>query len=463
MKKNSSTLKNILTLNCAVKKNSFEIDFLNSKYLLAYPPKILSVLPPNAQKILFSNFLYSRAAPLPLVIASRLRFQTPRPYLKKFADFGVIGDLPRVSDKKNLSLAKLLARFNQSIKNRQVIFQKPTPNEKILPKNPSQDSSALLAISFGKDSLLSYGLAREIGLDCHLVFNNEMESQTSREYFFKKQIIKNFSCEEKQKIEFLSENIDEIFYDKKIKNNIDELENTNGMLAFALELLPFAYFHRSRYLIFGNEQNLNDYYCRAGRKTYPSFDQSSAYAKKLNYYLKNLTTGNLQVISLVEPIYNLAEMRLLYRRYPHLLKYLMSCSPAKSDPDKWCHRCPMCAKAFLYSAAIGGDPKKIGFKKDLFEKKYQELYPLFAKKITRPYEKPPQVKAEQLLAFLLAYRSGWRGSLIELFKQKYLGPAIRQEKSLRQKFFGLHPAPNLPPHLQSRLLPIFKQELKNLV
>jgi len=123
----------------------------------------------------------------------------------------------------------------------------------------------------------------------------------------------------------------------------------------------------------------------------------------------------------------------------------------------------MCAKAFLYSAAVGNDPKKIGFKKNLFEKKYQELYPLFVQKITRPYEKPPQVKAEQLLAFLLAYRHGWQGSLIELFKQKYLQPAIRQEKSLRQKFFGIHPAPNLPPRLKSRLLPIFRQELKNLV
>jgi hypothetical protein len=141
----------------------------------------------------------------------------------------------------------------------------------------------------------------------------------------------------------------------------------------------------------------------------------------------------------------------------------MSCSLDTDSGEKWCYKCPMCAKAYLYSVAVGGDPQKIGFKKNFFDKKYQNLYPLFAPKITRAYEMPPAVKDEQRLSFLMAYRLGYRGDLIDLFKKKYLAQAIKDEKTLRRKFFKIYPMLTAPKHLQTNLLNIYQEELSSLI
>lgn len=123
----------------------------------------------------------------------------------------------------------------------------------------------------------------------------------------------------------------------------------------------------------------------------------------------------------------------------------------------------MCANAYLYSRAVNGDPAKIGMKHNLFDKKYRSLYPLFNPKIKRAYEMPPEVREEQLLAFLLAYRLGAKGELMKLFADKYLKEAVKKESILRRKFFKVYPAVNVPPQYKTKLLNIFQGELKQFI
>jgi len=123
----------------------------------------------------------------------------------------------------------------------------------------------------------------------------------------------------------------------------------------------------------------------------------------------------------------------------------------------------MCAKAFLYSAAASGNPEKMKMARPMFSQKDRELYPLLAKKISRPYEKPRQVREEQLLSFLLAERNGWRGPLIDLFRKKYLAEALAKEKQLRRQFFGIHKFKTVPKIWQAKIAKIYHQELDYLV
>ncbi|MCX6743921.1 MAG: hypothetical protein NTX82_00130 [Candidatus Parcubacteria bacterium] len=458
-------IKNNLNENFSELKISYQADsdgfkiFVNGQgqYSVIYPGKIWR--PFLKKNILTENFIYSRTGPLGVATEKKLSYGMGIPSLKKIADFGIIGDLPHVGfvNKKNVSgLVNLY-------KNRKIKFAKTNQANKIVPQKQTSDNKAILALSFGKDSLLTYGLAKELGIKYQLVYVNEMEGEYSIENEHKRKIIKAFIKNEKEKIEYLEDNADSIFYNKNWPVKIQEFDNSNGMLAFALEFLPFAYYHRTKYLILGNEKNLDDFWIQDGYKAYPSFDQSSGYARKLNEELKKFTANNYQVASLVEPIYNLVEMKILYSRYPHLLKYVMSCAQEMTLNDRWCNQCPMCAKAFLYSAAVGGDPKKIGMKHNMFDKKYEQLYPLFNLKNRRAYEMPAQVEQEQLLSFLLAYRNGWHGALIELFKKKYLGKAIKQEKMLRQKFFKIYPMVTVPKHLQTKLLNIYQEELNQSI
>ena len=432
----------------------------NSKYQIDYPKNILSGLSRQSQITLLENFAYARLAPLVLVLKDKFKYQNQKPRLKEFIDFGVINDLPRFSEVASINTKKLVSQF-QKAKKANNLFAKKGFGQKIIGKKPTLANQAIMSLSFGKDSLLSYGIAKEIGLNCHIAAIDELDQIECK---IKRKIAADFSKKEKKSIDFLQDNIDEIFSHPKINKNINELENTNGMLTFLLDLVPLAFYHQAKYIIFGNEKNFDDSFInKYGAKAYPSFDQTSGYTKRLNQNLKSLTNGQVSVVSLVEPIYNIAEMHILYHRYPKLLKYLMSCSPKKGLKERWCYHCPMCAKAYLYSVAVGGDPKLIKFNRNFFEKKYQELYPLFSKKIKRNYEKPPAVKEEQLLAFLLAYRQGAKGALIDLFKKKYLALAEKNEKKLRKKFFAIYPAKNIPKELKNKVIDIYRQELKKLV
>jgi hypothetical protein len=445
-------------ISYSINSKGFEI-VVNDQdsYSLNYPEKIWKHF--KAKKILVENFTYASVAPLAAATERMVKFSFAKPASGKIAEYGLLGDLGRVAYVNKLKPKKL----RSAVIDRQESFL-PKQNESVfIPSQANSESKAILALSFGKDSLLSYGLAKELGLDCRLIYVIEKEDKDCLEHKFKKKIISEFCRDERREIEYFEDNLDALYANKALPIKIKGWDNSNGMLVFSLEILPFAYHYKSKYLILGNEKNFDDFWLYQGVKAYPSFDQSSVYLNPMNKFLSKFSGGNFQTISLVEGIYNLAEMRVLYHRYPKLLKYLMSCSLDTDSGEKWCYKCPMCAKAYLYSVAVGGDPKKIGFKKNFFDKKYQNLYPLFAPKITRAYEMPTQVKDEQRLSFLMAYRLGYRGDLIELFKKKYLAQAIKDEKTLRRKFFKIYPMLTAPKHLQTNLLNIYQEELSSLI
>lgn len=426
------------------------------RYFVKYPRTIWRAL--AGKNILAENFVYARTAPLRLATDRPLNLLTNFPFLKKITDYGLKNDLPQIAYTNKISVKNLITKFQHS----KVSFGN-AGKFKLLAKKKNRENKALLALSFGKDSLLSYGLMKELGIDYQLAYVNEMETSNRIENEHKQKIIKSFCRQENETLVYLKDDADNIFYNRKLPIKIKNFDNTNGMLAFALEFLPLAYYYRAKYLILGNERNLNDHFDYQGFKAYPSFDQSSAYAIVLNKELGQFTGQNYQVASLIESIYNLAEFKILYSRYPHLLPYWMSCDQKMTVKDKWCNNCPMCANAYLYSLAVNEDPRKIGLKHDLLAKKYQALYPLFQKKNLRAYEMPPEVREEQLLAFLLAYQNGATGDLMDIFIKRYLKQAKNREKELRRKFFTVYQAPNVPNQYKTKLLNIFKGELKQFI
>ncbi|MDP2586163.1 MAG: hypothetical protein Q8P32_00100 [Candidatus Komeilibacteria bacterium] len=451
--------RNVLTIGGRLLADGLAVAAIdNKKYQVRFPKKIFAAWPTASKNFFLDNYVYARTRTLAMIAGADLRYFSNRPFLENFIHQGIKQDLRIVSELDKYNTRQLLSLFPAKItfKSDHVISRLPK-------KSVNRPDRVIMALSFGKDSLLSYALAKEIGLQCFPVMCNIMEKYNYQEWLFKKKIFADFIKQENQPSDLFSDNVDDIFFSPALSRNIEELHCANSMLTYALEMMPFADYYRARYIVFGNERNFDDYFInKDGYKTYPSYDQYSGYTSKLNKELKIATHDNTQIISLIEPLYNLAEMHILFNRYPDILKYLMSCYPEKPG-DKWCYQCPMCAKAFLYSVAVGGDPFKIGMKKNLFNAASKDLYPLFAAKISRPYEKPVQVKEEQMLSFLLAYRCGWKGPLIDLFKKQYLTKAKRAEKKMRARYFGIHNSQNLPQSIKSPLVKIYQQELRDLV
>lgn len=442
-----------------IDEDGFRVEIFGKNYLVKYPRNIYQALDQELKIILAENFIYCRTKSLSLQTDKIISYQLSHPAAKELVGYGISNDAPRLAYLSEIKTGELLQTFEDN-KDKESFKNSDLVDKKI--KIKTEEDKAILALSFGKDSLLSYGLAKELSLDFRLIYVKEMEELNSAEEKFKDDIIAEFKKEENVTIDFLVDNIDEVFFNQKFEREVIDLENTNGMLAFALELMPFAYYYRAKNLLFGNEANFSDYYFDGSHNVYPSFDQSIDYAKKENDFLKSLTSDNVRAVSLVEPIYNIAEMAILINRYPKLLKYMMSCSPRPGDPDRWCYHCPMCAKAFIYLTAAGGRPEQIGFNQDFFKREYQNLYPLFSDKIKRVYEKPPAVRDEQLLSFLLAYRRGLTGDLIDLFKEKYLGEAELREAELRDKFLSINEIATIPDFIKDKLISIYQEELTKI-
>jgi hypothetical protein len=180
--------------------------------------------------------------------------------------------------------------------------------------------------------------------------------------------------------------------------------------------------------------------------------------------IKNLGIENIFVGSLVEPLHEIAIIKILHHRYPEIGKYQMSCGEVEVEKieNRWCQNCSKCARIYIFLLANGIDPKKVGFKVDMLDLKYKNKFSVFNGKNekTYGYDKSLLGRDEQLLAFLLAFERGVKGKLIEIFKKNYLKEAKEREKELRKKFFGIHSTRTLPEELKDKVLKIYREELR---
>ncbi|MBN1501967.1 hypothetical protein JW930_00350 [Candidatus Woesearchaeota archaeon] len=402
----------------------------------------------NCQRIT-ENILYLYT--LANSIEKRSIHYMTKPWFEGIVNLGIEKDIPKIADELNISTGRILEDF----RSREIFFNNEQKEFFNTNKEGLDDRRVSLGLSFGKDSLLSFELAKELGFRVHPVYFHDA-SRTEADMIeekYKLGLLNNFAKEHGE-VEIIREDIDNMY--SQAGNITSQFVTTNAMLSFALEMLPVVHYNQSKYLAFGCEQNLNDKYINDdGYEAYPSYDQSSEYISKVNEQFKDL---GISIMSFIEPLYNIAEYKILKKRYSSILKYMMSCSG--NSEDRWCYKCPMCAKAFLYSKAVGIKPSEINFKKDMFSKKSMKLYPLFSKP-RRPYEKPKEVRDEELLAMYICYKNGERGYLINKFKEELLEEAKEREDELRNKFFRIHDAETIPRKIMKPIRSIYKEELNN--
>jgi hypothetical protein len=227
MKENNPKNFSKLNISYQINADGFSVGVNDEKsYAVFYPQKIWRAF--NNKNILAENFIYARTAPLAAATRREANFNFNQSVLKKMVDLGIIGDLPHVAFANKIRIAGL----RKLLKSRKNIFTKKNTNGRFKPLLGTKSNKALLALSFGKDSLLTYGLAKELGIECHLVYVNEMEGEYSIENEHKRKIIKEFIKDQNIKLEYLEDNIDSIFYNKNCPVQTEEFDNSNGINAF---------------------------------------------------------------------------------------------------------------------------------------------------------------------------------------------------------------------------------------
>lgn len=450
-----------ISIKPEIEKRGIKINIDRDHLSIVYPKSLWLKYPVLAQKSLSENLAFALTFHLPFIVnANQLRYhQMSKPRTSEIIKEGFRLSLPSTAMMKSGKTSELLKRFSEI----KYHFDSNLQEKTALPlETEASNNSAITTFTFGKDSLLTFGLCLELGIESFPVFIKE--PLTQRENIQKEKLAEGFEKEFKKEVLFINNKagkLREMFRDKHDEGWYGwELQLTH----FGMILLPVAFAKKARYLFFSNEQSCNDKFKDAeGFWCNPVYEQSAEWILRIEEMAKILGMEHLKIASLLEPIHEIAVIKILHHRYPEIAKYQMSCGEDNTgaDDSRWCEACSKCARNYIFFLANDIDPRGVGMKSNLLELKYKNKFSLFEENTGNSYgyDRSRLGRDEQLLAFYLAYKRGYLGQLISLFKKDYLKEAKAREKELRAKYFGVHSSSTIPAELKSGVLEIFKNEL----
>lgn len=457
------TKSKMLNISARTTNQGPTLDINHHQFYLRYPRSIWEKYPQPQRQVLSENLAYALTFFLPYLLwpIETINYALPTPISEAFFLKGLIYSLPSIAlmeEKENLkSTTRLLRRLLN------INYQFTGEKTRIPPlRRRSNKNKVIVPFSFGKDSLLTLALCQELGLTPYPVYIAEPDYRY--EFKIKKKLAMEFKKETGFQVEFF-------------QNNYGIFREHNGYLGwelqlthYALMLLPYVFAHNAGFILYANEQSCNDLAIDNEGFTYnPVFEQSRNWLLQVSL-IASLVGGNaLTISSLIEPIYEIAVVYILHHRYPQFGRFQTSCDPEDKESRqlhnrRWCENCSKCGRIFMFLLANGVDPKKVGFTKWLLAEKYQSLYPILDEKSDKSYgyDQSAAGKEEQLFAFYLAYKNGFKGPLMDKFAKKYLETVKSREKEYRQKFYGLHSDLTMPSVFRKKLFKIFHQELDGL-
>ena len=406
-------------------------------------------MPRRFREVLTDHLAHLLTIDLPLVAgAEGVRLNRPRPCFHAAFRTLTLGSIPQAVEAYPPTTPEVLEQFRRTW----YLFAGDVP--RMPPRRPRKTKPrAIVLFSSGKDSLASLGLAREMGLDPVPLYIDDTvspsENRIKRKHLrklaamgFRPQLVTN-------RVERLNDFM-----------NWTGEESCLGYMhmvtGFALIALPVALALGARYLILGNQQNMNfPFVNKDGFHTYPSFDQTSGWTLQIDRMVRMLTANAVRAASLIEPLTNLGVMKLLVERYADLAELMVSCDSldASTEP-RWCQDCSKCARLAMMMRAFGWDPSRVGVRRDMLQASDGPLYRIFDGKKTDNYERSTEAREEQMLAFLLAVERGLEGPLVARFRRGVGRQAKRNRAALVNKFLTLYPAGTVPVELRPNLLHI---------
>ncbi|MEW6358529.1 MAG: hypothetical protein AB1696_19500 [Planctomycetota bacterium] len=422
-------------------------------YCLDYPAKIWKAYPRAAKDVLVDNLAHLLTITMPLVSGDEtVRYNTAVPVFKPAYDSMVIEGIPGAVEPYPEDTAETIRRFL----NINYIFESNEAKHPTM-KGMSRER-AVVAISCGKDSLLSLAVCDELGLDPVPVYINDTVSPAENriKLKFMRMLAKEFGFD----LQVVTNEIEQINDFETWNKDETCLGYMHMMTGFGLVLLPFAHYYKARYIVLGNQQNMNfGFLNKDGYWTWPAFDQTHYWTKRQDTMVRVLTGGGTHVVSVIEPLTNIAIMRVLMHEYPEFAKYLVSCdSLDASDEKRWCHNCSKCARLQMFIRAAGGDIRHVGFRHDMLQKKHRRFYCLFSGSAVDHYERSAESRDEQLLAFFMAWQNGASGPLMAEFEKEFLAEAMEREDELQKRFFTFYDPIAIPDRLRQRVLNFYERE-----
>ncbi len=440
-----------------LKKSGVEIKIKKNRYLINYPSHVWEKLPKSLHRVFADSLAYISTWHLPLIYNTPVIYHYPHPPIETVFFKMLLYTIPmNIFENKNLTTSSILkdfynASFQAQFKSLNFFYSGKKVKRRL--KN-----NALVLFSFGKESLLTLGLLKDLGVSFFPIFIKEPQSAFENRH--KKKLADKFFKQFNKEIEFFPLSVGKLREDAGLYWGWDII-----LSQYAFTLLPYYFYYQAKYVFFGNEQSCNFYVKdKEGYYINPVFEQSVK-AMQLLQNIPKLFFISTNIGSLVEPIHEIFITYILHRRYGRLGTFQMSCFSEEEEAKKrrWCGVCEKCARMYIFFKALKISPERVGFyNNEMLNFKKERFYVLFNKDVESSYGGSGLGRDEQLLAFYLAWKNGVKGELMEKFKRLFLAEAKKREKELIKEYFSIHSSLSLPSSLRRRVLRIFESERRKV-
>jgi len=277
------------------------------------------------------------------------KFLEPNPFL-----LGEVAKLPAI-------------RLDNYVQARVSFVHPSTPFSQKMQQNLSPDPQKYAILSSGgKDSLLSFGLVNEMGMETHPVFINE----SGRHWYTALNAYRYF----KEKMPFTARvwtNCDRVFnwmlrHFTFIRQDYASIRSDEypirlwTVAVFLFGALPLLRKRGIGRLIIGDEYDTSRRLSHRGISHYDGlYDQSRYFDDALTRYFLKKDWGITQ-FSLLRYLSELLIEKILVERYPHLQQHQMSCHAThiRSKDVFPCGLCEKCRRIVGMLESIGGDPTR---------------------------------------------------------------------------------------------------------
>lgn len=328
----------------------------------------------------------------------------------------------------------------------------------------TKNNRVIILFTFGKDSFLTYHLAKELGLDPILIWFNDPIDE-GYEAIHKLKLFDSFLKKHKEKA-YIIDNDFSVLREKGDGWFGWEMAITSWVL-FSL---PFSYYFKAKYILVSNEKSNNDYlFDKNGYKVIPDWEQSLIATKELSLLIQSLSENEVFVFTFLQGLNDLAIIGILKERYyDETFKHLMSCwseqhtGGENSRLKRWCGHCTKCARIYVYLLANGINPhKEAGFEDNMLENSKEKFYNVFGQKAKGTgWDSYGLNVYEQALAFYLSYLRGYDYPLIRKFRETLLFDYVEKNfNRLVEEYYGNFEDYLIPKIWKKKVRKIFKTTL----
>ena len=242
-------------------------------------------------------------------------------------------------------------------------------------------SRYLILSSGGKDSLLSFGLLRELGREVHPVFINE----SGRHWYTALNAFRHFSTTFPQATKVWT-NADRMFawmlrHFPFVRKDFASVRSDEypirlwTVAVFIFGALPIARNRSIGRIVIGDEFDTTSRSTFQGITHYDGlYDQSRYFDNALTrYYIKK--KWNITQFSIIRPLSELLIEKILIERYPDLQRHQVSCHATHIEQGRVhpCGKCEKCRRIVGMLTAINASPSNCGYSPSQIENCLKEL------------------------------------------------------------------------------------------